>query len=160
MRHHSKRGIAGAVTAIMLAFPVAVVATATPASAASCFGAYCEGQDPVDTGCSADAVTVATAAITNSSGNVIGRVDLRWSNSCETNWTRTVSYIGGQQLVAQSIALSDQYSTYEDLIGVSTIWTNMIYGLDECVYGEGEIWVPSGFGWWDEAGAATTASVC
>jgi hypothetical protein len=36
----------------------------------------------------------------------------------------------------------------------------MVYGLDLCVYGEGEIWVPSGFGWWDEAGQATTATVC
>jgi hypothetical protein len=112
----------GAVIAVMIALPVGLVVTAGPASAASCSGVYCDGQDAVAAGCVGDAVTVARAAINNSSGGVIGRVDLRWSGSRGTNWTRTVSYIGGQELVAMAFRTADNYAPTETLIGSLAIW--------------------------------------
>jgi len=69
--------------------------SAQPASAVTCSGYGCDGWDPQETGCSADAVTVASAPIWDSSqpGVEDGLVELRWSATCGTNWTRVTSYV-------------------------------------------------------------------
>jgi hypothetical protein len=46
---------------------------------------------------------VASAPITRSNGQVVGRVELWWAWSCGGNWARTTSYIGAQPLQAQVI---------------------------------------------------------
>ncbi len=80
-----------------------MLAGASQASAAAgCYGNYCSGADPVATGCSADAITVAhvpaqmnTLAPSWNNGLALqttsvymGTIELRWSARCQTNWAR------------------------------------------------------------------------
>jgi hypothetical protein len=114
-----------------------------------------DGQDPVSSGCSNSAVTVATAPIKAGDGTVLGRVDLRWSNACHTNWARTVSYGSIESYgapVAYVTRTSDnkQYSSNYGAPG-GTVWTPMVYGQALCVYATGGI---------DLAGFADTSQVC
>lgn len=59
---------------------------------ATCSGTGCNGTDPGQTGCSADGRTVAYTNIVNSSGTAVGRVELRWSPTCQTNWSRVTRW--------------------------------------------------------------------
>ncbi|GAA3146952.1 hypothetical protein GCM10020255_025260 [Rhodococcus baikonurensis] len=56
------------------------------ASAASCYGDYCSGVDPLSSGCANDAYTVATGYVYGSGGSAW--VEIRWSPTCQTNWAR------------------------------------------------------------------------
>jgi hypothetical protein len=63
---------------------------------ASCYQnpstANCNGTNPTDVGCSADAYTVFNAQTTivdQTNGAVIGYLELRYSPHCGTNWART-----------------------------------------------------------------------
>jgi hypothetical protein len=52
-------------------------------------GSDCNGQDPQATGCSADATTVpGQSKDIMYNGVSYGKVELRWSNTCGTNWVR------------------------------------------------------------------------
>jgi hypothetical protein len=57
-----------------------------------CFGDYCSGQSPQQTGCSRDAVT------TRSQDLIGARLELRWSPTCKTNWARYIQYERGWYL--------------------------------------------------------------
>lgn len=54
----------------------------------SCSGKGCNGQDPGATGCSGKTVTVQEVKIRDNEGRVVGWVELRWSELCQTNWSR------------------------------------------------------------------------
>lgn len=60
----------------------------------SCSQAGCNGQDPVQMGCAADAYTVDAASASvpvyggGVGGSVTATVELRWSPSCQTNWAK------------------------------------------------------------------------
>ncbi len=54
----------------------------------------CNGTDPAATGCADNASTVISNDIYDQTGSLIGLVELRWSNTCSTNWTRGSQYIG------------------------------------------------------------------
>lgn len=63
---------------------------------ASCFqnpnAGNCNGTNPTDVGCSADAYTVfnaQTPIVDQTNGAVIGYLELRYSPHCGTNWART-----------------------------------------------------------------------
>jgi hypothetical protein len=58
--------------------------------------ANCNGQDPDATGCSADAVALASAAITGSFAGItdFGKVVVKYSPSCHSSWARMVSSFG------------------------------------------------------------------
>lgn len=74
----------------------ASTSTAQAAAAAptvSCSGSGCNNTDPATTGCANNAYTVETQYITFN-GQQIGKVELRWSPTCQTNWTR-VTKLGG-----------------------------------------------------------------
>lgn len=62
-----------------------MVLSSAPASAATCYGYTCEGADPNNAGCSADAYTVAAGSFTSPSGRYI---ELRYSPRCGAAWTR------------------------------------------------------------------------
>ena len=64
----------------------------------TCSGYNCDGQDPITTGCYADAYTAEYAYIYDEHGSPIGEVDLRFSPTCGTNWTYVKSYIGPDEL--------------------------------------------------------------
>lgn len=75
----------------ILGASLAMVVIPVPALAAvSCNGDYCSGQDPRDTGCADDGVTVAYRDFAQ--GNTSGRLELRWSGRCQTNWSRVTVY--------------------------------------------------------------------
>ncbi len=61
-------------------------------NAVTCYGDYCSGQDPEITGCAQDAITVAYLDIP------AARLELRWSDTCRTNWARYVQYPRGWYL--------------------------------------------------------------
>ena len=75
-------------TTVALIFGGAL-ATASPASAVTCYGDYCSGKQPDQTGCAAGAVTVDAVDFRG------GRLELRWSPTCKTNWARLQVYPGG-----------------------------------------------------------------
>jgi hypothetical protein len=73
-----------------------VLGLAGPASAAVL--PY-DNTNPSSTGCAGSGYTVGTRNIVSVTGQVIGRVELRYSNACGTNWSRVTSTIGTQQLL-------------------------------------------------------------
>jgi Protein of unknown function (DUF2690) len=131
--------IVGAAT--LLAVPIILASAALPARAAGCSGMSCDGQDPVQTGCVNDAYTVASDYIYES-GVVIGRVDLRYSPTCGTNWTRTISYIGPETIdaVITRDDIGEHFDEYLD--NVTNVYTDMIYAPSPiCAQGGGIIYV-------------------
>lgn len=84
MRIMRKRVVAVLLTALMM-ISLTTVVTPTPANAAACYGASCNGLDP-EGRCSHDAKTVASMAVTD------GMLELRWSPSCVANWGRYTPY--------------------------------------------------------------------
>lgn len=72
------------ITAILLiasSFPFASVALAL------CSGAACNNTNPITTGCNSDAATVRT--VYPASGKA--RVELRFSDACQTRWAKTIN---------------------------------------------------------------------
>jgi Protein of unknown function (DUF2690) len=126
---------------ILIISPLILFSAATPAQAAGCSGMGCDGQDPVQTGCVNGAYTVASDYIYYF-GTVIGRVDLRYSPTCETNWTRVISYIGPQYLDAVVTEEDIGYHLNENLDNVTNVYTDMIYAPSPiCAQGGGIIYV-------------------
>lgn len=69
--------------------------TALPASAAPPYGQY-DYTDPAQTGCSASAITIWSKDLRHPvSGVVNGRMEVRYSTVCETNWVRVNNYVNG-----------------------------------------------------------------
>jgi hypothetical protein len=118
-----------------------VAGVAIPASAAGCSGFGCDGQDPVATGCANSAVTVASVNIWNWNQSVLlGRVDMRWSNSCHTNWARTVSYVNPGEPFAEINRTSDG-AVKDSQFGADggTVWSPLLYGQGKCTWAYGQI---------------------
>lgn len=65
----------------------------------SCRGEACNGKDPGETGCSDKAGIADHVEITDTGGQVIGWVQLRWSELCETNWPRAENSGGRPNLL-------------------------------------------------------------
>lgn len=79
--------------------PVVVVgalmtSTMTPAMAAGCFQAGCDGKGPVSTNCDNDAVHLTTATRQGAYGNA--NAELKYSSACKAFWTRGHSLNSGQ----------------------------------------------------------------
>jgi len=53
--------------------------------------ANCDGKDPSATNCSDDGKTIGSSGIWDG-GTEVALVDLRWSNTCQTNWARVTDY--------------------------------------------------------------------
>lgn len=112
----------------------------------TCSGDGCDNADPNVTGCSdSTAVTVKEMQITGAAGTsdagTIADVELRYSSTCGTNWTRFTSFIDNAKTVAtierlQQTGISylkycSPTSCYASNDGGSTvnysIYTNMVY---------------------------------
>ena len=118
--------------ATLLAVGIGLVGTAAPASAAvSCYGDYCSGKDPQQTGCAADSYTTAYKDLAGK------RLELRWSPTCRTNWARLVVYPTGVGCVTGGDLVAKQDTGYKQSswLGVyicyistaTTYWTPQIY---------------------------------
>ncbi|WP_158691136.1 DUF2690 domain-containing protein [Streptomyces sp. 351MFTsu5.1] len=139
-----RRGIGVALaTGMMTAASVVLPAQATGAQTVSCYGDYCSGQDPADSGCAADAVTVSEVA------DEVASLQLRWSPTCKTNWARLIVYKTGKKLSPQGGLYAHQETGYEQSryvpIGTGgTYWTPMIYSPHKKVratfYDGGWVW--------------------
>ena len=120
--------IAGAFLALAAGLAVAGpgVPTAQAAgaeAAVSCSGHGCDYKDPKATGCDAGAVTV------HSISTRFGRVDLRWSGTCQTNWVRVNTT---QSLRRLEMDIIEGYHGHEADFVLSpdpagTHWGNMVY---------------------------------
>lgn len=115
-----------------------------PAHAVSCYGDYCSGQQPDASGCGADAYTAFTAE----SDVGVGRLDIRYSPTCKTNWGRWVEYPRGWTfsqvpLVMKAVQEGTGYEQIYDF-GVNggggdaftTYYTPMIYSPEKRVRAE------------------------
>lgn len=89
-------------------------------------------KDPKDTHCDTDAYTVdrGTAQIKDGSGKVIGKVELRYSPSCATNWCRVTSLIGAASLAGSVKRQSDGVTCKYKLDNTTLIYTDMVYAKD------------------------------
>jgi murein DD-endopeptidase MepM/ murein hydrolase activator NlpD len=95
------------------------VSAKTGSSSSSSSGSSWDGKNPSGTTCEKDATTVATRS------NSYGKVELRWSNSCKTNWTRIISNSSSYSTYGKIRRTSDQ-KTYETS-GTGSRFTNMVY---------------------------------
>jgi hypothetical protein len=95
-----------------------------------------------------------TVEIKTFSGAAIGKVELRWSTECHTNWARVTSYNGTKELEAKVVRPGDGFLEQEHLTSGS-IYTNMVYGQGLCAYAWGKVY---GAPW--DTGEATTPTVC
>lgn len=125
----------------------AAAETAQQSSSVGCWGDYCSGQDPEATGCAADAETVAV--LVDDKGG--GRLDLRWSPTCKTNWARWQQYPVGWCMNCTPLgiyAVQDggymQSVDFTDNLpqGGDTRWSPMIYSPERKV--AAGIWWPCG----------------
>lgn len=143
-------------TIVAMAIGVLVFAgPATPANAVTCYGDYCSGKDPAATGCDSGAVTTK---VYNTS---IASLQVRWSPTCKTNWTRLIIYPTGKRCVTmgtiKSIQQGTSYTTtkrHPDVCNTyseRSYWTPMIYSPVKKVKGryESSDWatVPIETGW-------------
>jgi hypothetical protein len=94
---------------VMVLVGMVFVLPAAPAFAVTCSGSGCEGKNPQTTGCSTDAITAYSTAIPN------GKVELRWSQTCETFWSRVTSWIGPTTIRTRVQRQSGSPSTYDDI---------------------------------------------
>ena len=73
--------------------------------AATCYGASCDGLDPVTTGCSSDAIVISSGPIDDiyfGSGQ-IGTVYYRWSPTCQAGYAETVTEEGNAAFIQARI---------------------------------------------------------
>ncbi len=92
-------------------------------------GKALDGKDPNATGCDRDARTVASKSMS------YGKVELRWSNSCKTNWARVKANSSSYSTEVYLWRSSDR--KYQTKSGKGTIWTPMFYApnVTACAYG-------------------------
>ncbi len=107
--------------------PSNYVSATTSSSGSS--GSSWDGKSPSGTACEQDATTVA------SKSNSYGTVQLRWSNTCKTNWTRVVPNSSSYSTSGKIRRTSDgrNYTTS----GTGTRFTNMVYAptVQSCASG-------------------------
>jgi len=132
----------------------------TAAAGDACYNqpnnANCNGDNPQTSGCSADAYTVANATVyikDDISGANDGKVELRYSPHCGTNWSRVTSLLtygggGGSGLcpstpglrakVVRQDGLNYMYTLCQANIPNGTIiFSAMVYAPTVCAYAYG-----------------------
>ncbi|MET7284190.1 DUF2690 domain-containing protein [Kribbella sp. NPDC005582] len=121
--------------------------SATPAfaddPAPTCYGDYCSGQDPAATNCAIGARTIYWVDLSGA------RLELRWSDRCQTNWARWNQYPVGMksdQLVTLAAVQETGYTqTFQLGDGVNgspegTYWSPMIYSPTLKVKAAATVW--------------------
>lgn len=140
-------------SAILAAFAVmsiAEISTAGTASAVSCYGDYCSGQDPQASGCANDAYTVASRPFANTGGVL----ELRWSPTCKTNWARlSTTWVNptpnALYVVQGGTGYTQRGARYS---GSGFSWTAMIYSPVRCVTA---VWLGAPYGDGSSGGSST-----
>lgn len=92
---------------VAMALGLAAIPAATAyASEPSCIGEACERVNPADTNCTEDAYTILDRRAAVESGDY-GRLELRYSPKCHTNWVRFTPWHGIQALLGNALAKAD-----------------------------------------------------
>lgn len=130
---------------VLASFKMTAIKAPAVKAAYTC-GTNCNGENPQDTSCAQGAQTILSAYVVDPrTGGNWGLVELRWSQTCGTNWTRVTSYMGTQQLYAtiEHFAGTDgDYAFYTSHIQHTTqTWTPMIYSPDDPVKSVGNVTV-------------------
>ncbi|SCF18548.1 Protein of unknown function (DUF2690) [Micromonospora matsumotoense] len=87
---------------------------ASPASAVSCTTTGCDGTDPINTGCSADARNATSQpAYIVKGATTLAVVELRYSATCGTNWGKISNRVTPNRV---------QVTVYRDSPRKSTSW--------------------------------------
>lgn len=104
-------------------------------SAASCSGSGCNGLDPQATGCATGAITVETKTITQNGSSI--KVELRWSSTCQTNWSRVTNTSSGSRYMKAYMNqqwVGEIYPAYGSGSNGAVIWTPMKYAPTGQIY--------------------------
>ncbi|MEU4119907.1 DUF2690 domain-containing protein [Kitasatospora sp. NPDC028055] len=83
---------------------VAVIALATGVNGTANAATY-DGQDPISSGCAADAITAKSVPLNADGIGQVGTLELRYSRSCRTAWARV--YSRGNSLWANVVRQKD-----------------------------------------------------
>lgn len=127
---------------LLLAAFVAVagtLVTAGPAQAATCSGYGCDGTDPIATGCASGTVTnTGTTYITNSAGQRLAYLELRYSVACGTNWGRITQVGSTSSIYVYAYRPSPYASTYTYGGAGSNYYGDQLYGqgMTVCTVGQ------------------------
>ena len=125
-----------------------------PDTSTNCSGEACNGLNPETTTCSDSASTVGGPkdiyATLNGTSQKVGTVELRWSSTCKTNWSRVIRNDGatGESVMAK-IVRDDDVQYFKELPlapesewtdGLTRIWSPMVYAPADCsAYAQGMI---------------------
>lgn len=122
---------------ILFLFLGGAVVLAAPASAATCYGDYCSNKDPQATGCSTNAWTQNASVDVYSAGVVTneyaGRLELRASNTCGTQWGRFTSQGDFSYQVRLEQPATGYVTDWQNAGPWVSSWTNQIYSPNYCV---------------------------
>ncbi|GAA4247266.1 DUF2690 domain-containing protein [Dactylosporangium darangshiense] len=131
-----------------VAVAAAVVATALVVTPGRAAAATWDGQMAANTSCANGATTAVQRTISTNTqlGTVIGKVELRYSSSCRTVWTRVTStavssaYIGGYvQRNSDGAYYQCSESGWSDNLGAYYCLTAMLNDKDVTSYAKGGI---------------------
>lgn len=127
--------IAGKLSAFCAALILSVsifMVSAPSASAASCSGHGCNGQDPIYTGCNQNAYLAKEYLIKDKYGIAIwNKVQVYYSNTCGTNWVRVTGnpYGGATYKMIQSLHSNGtpMFTEEETDYGYAASYSMMVY---------------------------------
>lgn len=141
MRFHALKGLfAVLVVVASTLIPHSPLYSSSTAFAASCSGTGCNGQDPQTSGCSVGA-QILDSRYVNQNGTAI-YIELRWSPTCQTNWTRVTNQTQGTRymkayMVEQNVG--EHYATFRSGGYGYQFWTPMKYApnilIQACGFG-------------------------
>jgi len=128
--------LGGVVLAIALSLAVEQASAATKPT---CYGDYCSGKNPYQTGCAASGYRWGYANVKAgySTKYTVGRLELWISRTCATRWARLILWdtpeaSGYVFSVVQSDGYKQQHAWQPDEPG--TYYTNQIYSRSKCSY--------------------------
>ncbi|GAB3848570.1 hypothetical protein GCM10029963_31640 [Micromonospora andamanensis] len=137
------RRLAAAAAGALIAASLLV---ATPASAATCSGHGCDGTDPIDTGCSANARNATQYPKYIMQGSTtLAVVELRWSETCKTNWGRISNRVSPHNTVRVRVIRANPSATTDWYGGTGNqYYGDQLYGQNMTVCAVGEVVTASG----------------
>lgn len=141
--HRQGVRVATMVYALLLAFGSVLITAPTAHAASACVTApskgNCDGKDPQVEGCT-DGVTIWSRPISNGRINV-GLIEVRWSNMCKANWTRTTSWVGSTTLFA-AIRRTDTGWYQRGYRNTTQMWSVMLYAPNIYAAGQSSVYYP------------------
>jgi hypothetical protein len=131
---------------LLRAAPLACAIAATALLPNSASALRYDNTDPAASGCSSDAYTLASTLVNRTvDGSLVGTVELRWSPSCQTGWSR-FSPVGGVWGVILANVVADRPSDSTTTSSWSTRWSTdwplygpQLNGSANCVHARANI---------------------